>query len=805
MLEFSEAVTIEGASATNLCVNFAHNSAKTTSTSVSGSRYVLFTYEVKEGDIANPLKFDSISHDSVTIKDNAGNILEYWTPSTSSFTGIVIDTDKPSAPSFGDWSPASYIIDSDGTSFTLTGEAGATIEYSIDNGASWLPYTEKVTLKNNGNYEVTARQTDVAGNISENAHTKSFTIDAGELLTKITAKTPNGTYSTNTSTKTIVGRIEFRKAVTLPGDAKVTLNVKNSSGAAYECEIKETSGKEFTFEYPIREGDYIDDNAVLDVTSFNFSSVNVDGKPVDIESSQFGTKSFSTNRNITILTGKPVLQSAAIEGTTLNVKFDRPISKLSGNIVLEYYEKTGNEFRVPIVLSASEYNELKSNETIKDSYEAGTNGAAVSGTTLVNDTTTKYILKTGRTGDDRNAKLVAAFKAANKHKVTIPIIANEVSVTGNTRAATGDTLTVDLSGTYKVPVKGAEYKLTIPENAVTDAVSNKNDISNDKTVTAAGVEAPEIRIVKPKYKIYNKSSGTNKGELTDSNWVSTASAYVNMSEVQYATMYINCRTPGADIYYTKVIHTSDAVTVNDSRTVKDDGTAAQYTNSRNTGEPTAPTSIEASQTNKYSNSVSLGTAITNYDSATGLKIAIASKSVKGSDVSGISYEYATRSVVKYTISKYRDVEGKSNDTATKENGTGRNLTLNGLRPWLMGGDSSSGKNSIDTFPIAWSDTSKWQLMDGSYTDRDSMYGNWYWVSWDITATAYIGFVVGDVPKDAATMGPRFWAPADFHWVPVKTRYPLYPGETLIMSCDNNSVHPMDAPLGYNLKNKSGHR
>lgn len=801
MLEFSEDVTVENA--TNLCVNFTHNSAKTTSTSVSGSKYVLFTYVVGEGENADALTFSSISHDSVTVKDNAGNVLGDWTPSSSSFAGIVIDTAKPSAPSFGEWNPNSYIIDADGTSFTLIGEDEATIEYSIDNGASWLPYTGEVTLKNNGNYEVTARQTDIAGNISENATTKTFTIDVGELLTKITAKTPSGTYSTNTSTNKIVGRIEFRKEVTIEQGATVTLNIGSGKTVPInECKTSDGNSKEFTFTYEITDGDIVD---LLDVTEWSFTSVNVGTESVNVRFPTDSAKLLRTNRNISILTGKPVLQSAAIEGTTLNVKYDRPISKLSGNIVLEYDDKAGNEFHVPIVLSASEYNELKSNTTIRDSYIAGTNGAIVSGTTLVNDTTTKYILKTGLTDDDRNSDLVTAFKTANKHKVTIPIIANEVSVTGNTRAATGDTLTVDLSGTYKVPVKGAEYKLTIPADAVTDAVSNKNDISNDRTVTAAGVEAPEIRIVKPKYKIYNKSTERTKEELTASNWVSTASAYVTMSEVQYATMYINCRTPGADIYYTTVIHTSDAVTVNDSRTVKDDGSASQYTNSRNTGEPTVPASVPETKDNKYSKSVSLGTAITNYDSATGLKIAIASKSVKGSDVSGISYEYATRSVVKYTISKYRDVEGKYNQAATKENGTGNNLTLRGLRPWLMGGDSSSGENSIETFPIAWADTSKWQLMDGSYKNNYSMDGNWYWVSWDITATAYIGFVVGDVPKDAATMGPRFWAPADFHWVPVKTRYPLYPGETLVMSCDNNSVHPMDAPLGYNLNNKSGHR
>ena len=810
MLEFSEAVTIEGASATNLCVNFAHNSAKTTSTSVSGSKYVLFTYVVKDGDNANPLKFDSISHDSVTIKDNAGNILENWTPSASSFTGIVIDTEKPFAPSFGVWSPASYIIDSDGTSFTLTGEAGATIEYSIDNGASWLPYTEKVTLKNNGKYEVTARQTDVAGNISENAPTKTFTIDAGELLTKITANTPSGTYSTNTSTNRIVGRIEFRKAVTLPGDAKVTLNVKNSSGAAYECEIKETSGKEFTFEYTITEGDYIDDNAVLDVTSFNFISVNVDGKTVDIESSQFGTKSFSTNRNITILTGKPDLQSAAIEGTTLNVKFDRPISKLSGNIVLEYDDKTGNEFRVPIVLSASEYNELKSDITIRDSYIAGTNGATVSGTTLVNDTTTKYILKTGLTGDDSNTDLVAAFKAANKHKVTIPIIANEVSVTGDTRAATGDTLTVDLSGTYKVPVKGAEYKLTIPAKAVTDAVSNKNDVSNNKTVTAAGVEAPEIRIVKPKYRITIPTGSTT-------NFARTKDATVNINDMETATMYLNCRTPNATIKYNTNILESTKKIVNSNPIIKCESPQNTGTSGKEDipklryadGEFTTLTAGASipQATKAYTAPVTLkGTKdVSTYDNASGLKIAIAAQASVGTANSGLSYEYATRTVVKFMISNYRDANG-----STEVEGTGTDTVyMKDLRIWLTGGDGTSGSNSNENTPISWTDTSKFMLMAGSktyptmpqgftntgnqpswgQTDKrgtyqdyrySSMYGNWWWVTWDITDATYIGFVAGNVPSDGATMGPDKWYCADYHWTTIKEQYPLYPGETLVM-------------------------
>ena len=806
MLEFSEDVTIENPE--NLALNFAHNNATTSTTSVSGSKYVLFTYVVKDGDNANPLTFSSISHDSVTVKDNAGNVLGNWEPSSSSFAGIVIDTEKPFAPSFGVWSPASYIIDSDGTSFTLTGEAGATIEYSIDNGASWLPYTEKVTLKNNGKYEVTARQTDVAGNISENAHTKTFTIDAGELLTKITANTPSGTYSTNTSTKKIVGRIEFRKAVTLPGDAKVTLNVKNKSGAAYECAIKETSGKEFTFEYEISEGDFIENNEKLDVTEFNFDTVTIEEKSVKIESSQFGTKSFRTNRNISILTGKPVLQSAAIEGTTLNVKFDRPISKLSGNIVLEYYEKTGNEFRVPIVLSASEYNELKSNTTIRDSYIAGTNGATVSGTTLVNDTTTKYILKTGLTDDDRNTDLVAAFKAANKHKVTIPIIANEVSVTGDTRAATGDTLTVDLSGTYKVPVKGAVYKLTIPAKAVTDAVSNKNDISNNKTVTAAGVEAPEIRIVKPKYRITIPAGSTT-------NLARTKNATVNINDMETATMYLNCRTPNATIKYNTNILESAKKIVNSNPIIKCESPQNTGTSGKEDipklryadGEFTTLTAGASipQATEAYTEPVTLkGTKdVSTYDNASGLKIAIAAQASVEAANSELSYEYATRTVVKFMISNYRD-----NNGGTVVEGTGRNTVyMRNLRMWLTGGDGTSGSNSNENTPISWTDTSKFMLMAGSKTNPNSttdyqdMYGNWWWVTWDITDATYIGFVAGNVPDDGATMGPDKWYCADYHWTTIKEQYPLYPGETLVMMAHGSQGEYVNAKFFWDSTEK----
>jgi hypothetical protein len=52
----------------------------------------------------------------------------------------------------------------------VSGESGATIEYSLDSGTTWLAYSAAVTLTNEGSYTITARQrSDAAGNWSANA------------------------------------------------------------------------------------------------------------------------------------------------------------------------------------------------------------------------------------------------------------------------------------------------------------------------------------------------------------------------------------------------------------------------------------------------------------------------------------------------------------------------------------------------------------------------------------------------------------------------------------------------------------
>ena len=52
-------------------------------------------------------------------------------------------------------------------SFTIGGEAGAFIEYSLDGGTGWQEYTSEVTISSAGTYTITARQTDGSGNTSD--------------------------------------------------------------------------------------------------------------------------------------------------------------------------------------------------------------------------------------------------------------------------------------------------------------------------------------------------------------------------------------------------------------------------------------------------------------------------------------------------------------------------------------------------------------------------------------------------------------------------------------------------------------
>lgn len=771
-IEFNEDISINNIENLKLLFkNFTPNGSF--ETKQTGSKTILITYNIAEGDNVTQLQFDSVSSDNVIIKDNANNSWssEYNKPD---FSNISIDTDRPLEPTFTIKDKNENVIinndvvtdetlfeNGNGLGVELLGEQGNLL-YSLDGGSTWTKYSEKLTLTNNGPYKICAKQIDKAGNESTTTEVTTITIDKGALLKKISATNPNGTYPAG---KTINGYLEFRDTVTIPKDASVILK---NLGSEKNCIIKEAendaaTGSKFTFDYLISDGES---------TGSNKLDVSVDFKVTykDVEKTiTTPVSNFISNKEIYISANKPSISSVDITGedenAKLKVEFSKEVSKGSGTITLTQDLDT---FRVPTVLTVAEYNDLKATlgSTIDTYYKPGVNGATLnSNNTLTPDTSTKYILDF--TYDNTDETLCKLFVDKKLHIVEIPIYSSAVSVSGST-------LTAKLTGEFKLPVKGAEYSISICEGAVKDSVGNGNVLCTD-TETAPGVEKPEIRIQKNGYEISwtNTSSPTTNSDVT-------------MPET--ASMKISCRTPDATIKYFLNPKESDEIEVND----------VVYHNTK-TGDVEVIKPTDNTDAYTQNTPVTLGSTISNnkFSNAKGLKIAIAAYSKKGDDQE-YAYEYAARTVLKFEVNNNFYDNSPTKETNIIENNT--KLKTNDLKVWVTGGDASSGDNTIETFPLSWRDFSKFKLMKVENNGNPTG-GNWYWITWDLSAPAYHGFVAGDVPIDANDNGPTTCYPGQCTWNPLKSNYVLHPGETLRMQLTTGHNNGGRANYYFAIKNE----
>lgn len=765
-IEFNEDVTVTNAD--NVELKFGTNvTMDHVKTVKSGSKTLLSTYKVKSGDKAISVKGITASESTVT--DYAGNPGNYNYEEIS-FSNVIIDTTPPDSPVISGFTNGAVLIDDNASvSVTITGEQGAAISYSIDNGETWNVYSSAIKLTNNGEYKIKAKQTDIAGNESSDSDVQTVTIDKGALIKKISATTLNGTYKAG---DVINGYIEFRGPVTL-SNFNITLNVKNGDTSKTISTFTKGENNKYNFVYTVSNGDVLDDD-YLNVSAI---SGNVTYLEQSITISTLPVSNLADNREIKILTGKPEVKDVSLEGSgedenvKLNITFDRVVSKGSGNIELTISK---DDFLIPTVLTESEYNDiLVKIPTLEEYYKPGLNGATKKNdNTLTPDTTKKYILDFAKDNNDTDLK--DKFINAGLNKVVIPMYSSAVSVTESS-------IIVDLTGEYKLPVKGAEYSITIPAGAVKDSVGNTNvEYAPKDKLLAPGVEKPEIRIQKKDYEISWKN-----------NVVTTQNAKVEMPET--ASMKISCRTPNATIKYFANLKASAEVKVNDvvyHNTKTSDATVKEPTNS-----------YEQNTEVTIGSEISTGYWKTKFDNAKGLKIAIAAQSQKNSATSH-SYEYAARTVLKFEISSgdgYDDSQGNA-ETEIIENGI--KLKIEDLQIWVTGGDSPSGGNSIEPFPMSWGDFSKFKLMKyDSGKESGKVRGKWYWITWDLSAPAYHGFVAGDVPADAQEAGPTTYYAGECSWNPLKSYYILYPGETLRMQLASGHNDGGKAKYFFRLKNK----
>ena len=157
-------------------------------------------------------------------KDVAGN------QSLNSAT-ITVNIDKtiPTAPVIsGLINNSFYTAD---TPFTITGEAGASIEYSLN--GTWFPYTSTVTLSTDGTYSIIARQKDAAGNQSPNSGTITITVDKTIPAAPTISGITNNSYYNTDKLVTITGEVGATVEYSLNGTwfpytSAVTLSVEGA-------------------------------------------------------------------------------------------------------------------------------------------------------------------------------------------------------------------------------------------------------------------------------------------------------------------------------------------------------------------------------------------------------------------------------------------------------------------------------------------------------------------------------------------------------------------------------------------------
>ena len=195
-----------------------------------GTNALIYEYKVASGNTSD-LKVNANAFPT-NIQDKAGNHLAAGKNIATSlgFAGktIVIDTMPPAAPTvlINDGN-AEKVSSVSPVKMTVAGDSGCTIEYSTDAGSVYNTYSGEVSLpaeanKDLNNYKVTARQTDLAGNVSPISALKNVTVDLRPIgLKSISTTKPSGVYKAGA---TIPLTIEFYKAITSDSDITLTLN-----------------------------------------------------------------------------------------------------------------------------------------------------------------------------------------------------------------------------------------------------------------------------------------------------------------------------------------------------------------------------------------------------------------------------------------------------------------------------------------------------------------------------------------------------------------------------------------------------
>jgi hypothetical protein len=849
---------------------------------VSGNK-ISFVYTVQSGDNTSAaLVVDNIAG---TITDIPGTPFVPGNANTAqkTLTGVYIDTTPPGVPTVSirtTTTPYPDITNTLGTNTTRTANSGGTgyagtpgtapgtivqlsnvyrdalrlniahagtdankdyskIEYSINYGTTWQVYTANTPItwsqaNNNpaGPYYVTARQTDMAGNVSQWSTPVVFNWDqGGALVTGINSITPNGTYTAFTGKvggpDTVEITLNFRKPLAFSSAPSIRLNTNNGAERATNINptpfTVNTLYSSLTFTYTVGT-DHSTNGTDLRVTSFvipansvfDGTSTGTTGTSVNVTSSMPTTgiaplpalPALPTTKHILVDTaaltaGTPAFTTGTVNGdntynTTLTVNFNQRLIKGSGEISII---QTAGSYRLPAVLTEAERNRYRTANTEMEAlfdqfYTRGTNGLNESTSPATPDTSIKYILNYNENPNDVTpsatgsdiAKLAEAFRQAEK--LTFSATSNVVRFENN-GGINNSRLVVDISGTTALRVPGGTYEVIIPADFVRNDLSRPSariPATGTNNLTAGGVARPFIRIRKAQETITEVNTDT-----------STAKPRIVAAQPLKTTAKIDTRTPmtgtNARMRYSPAERLATTPTgsggwwdfnVNNFITIPslNDNDNPSYNTTGQTLAANAEITIGGDANEQYQGYIWRVRARAFTDTTT---------------QSAFSNDAAYRTVFTYQI----------DGMAAPADGQQR-LQV-GDQIWLRGGDAI-GSSSVPGYPLTWVDdwadlqTTKKRagirLMTQEGTATDAAPGTnqgyseptgvryissarWRWVSWEISVDTVFDVILGRHPNGSPTTaaelaqikqyGPRQWAYQRAGWTSFKEKYFLRPG------------------------------
>ena len=698
----------------DLKIKFGEN-IKSDSVTKSGADSVLFKYKVEDGQNAlTGLSVTGIEFGSCIVTDIAGNEMNASDKTISAVNAPNIIVDTTK--------PNKPVITGVSNNSTVYAEAGATFTITWAETTGTKKYSldgGKTVLDYTG--PVTLKN---KGTYEITAYQEDLAGNTSENAVPFKIKLDRGTVITSLTANKPDGTyktgdkiqiiVNYRKEVKVSETSYLTLNTNPTQKAMY----KSGSGsKKISFEYEVKSGDSCSTELLKPLA---FIGTITDEDDVDIKEytkidSVTSPNRFIDNKEIYVITKAPTVDSAVFNdaGTRCTITFSSKVNKNFGNIT---FTQSATGYRAPVVLTEAKYNSLKT--ATKAYYDEGTNGANASG---VSDLTKKYILKYEY--EDTNSGLVSQFTSTEQENalvLNVPLYSKVVTIKDNV-------MEIDISSAYKLPVKGAIYTITIPAALINDDISQTNAEASFEQILP-GCEEPVIRI--------NKSKETISG--------------TTVTQPLTVSLKMSCQTPGSEVYY-----------VDGSKRYQEKNVIYYLDKGYdNSGMPAQPADPSAEGTKYVSQITGVGSQVIE----NGSKVSVGNKEgvkvfyrAKGKVISGSKTWWSN---------DYYETAYKTVITATFNPSQYDYL-------WLRGGDSVNGGVSTPKFPFSWN-TSEY-----SNVRAMTKIGNndWYWVTWNISTTAYVGFLSGDMPGDASTNGPKEWCWATQAFVGYKANTPIYPGES----------------------------